>query len=109
MIWQVEFEIYKFPMKAIHLQVALMSPDTRGHDYFDLALGSHISQESPTLPRLRNIRGSKDKLLECRLSSCAWKPDRAPLTQNLKYQQGSIAAACYLLFSGVYCTSQCSS
>lgn len=40
MIWQAEFEIYKFPMKAIHLQVALMSPDTRGHDYFDLALGS---------------------------------------------------------------------
>lgn len=35
-------------------------------------------------------------------SSCAWKPDRVPLTQNLKYQhQRSIAAACYLLSSTV--------
>lgn len=60
----------------------------------------NLPQEPLPLTSSGNIRGPlKMVQLAGGLSSCAWKPDRAPLTQNLKYQQRSIAAACYLLSS----------
>lgn len=64
---------------------------------FLLSSGLEHHQESPPLTNCGDIRGQ----LAGGLSSCAWKPERVPLTPNLKYQQRSIAAACHLLSSRV--------
>lgn len=63
---------------------------------------AHSDQIYNLLEQLWEHKGGSKQAPAGALSSCAWKPDREPLTPNLKYQQRSIDAACYLLSSTKY-------